>query len=83
MAQIKVSITKGNAEVSIKATDISSNTLPDLIASVKAAKTETNEILSGLVKQKSSHTGRQEEEDEDEGSDDENDEEKMNKKQKT
>lgn len=85
MSQIKVTITKGSTEVSSKTTNISSNTLPDLIASLKTSKAETNLILTELVdQQKSSQTKkstRKETSDDDDDSEDENDEE-ANKKQK-
>lgn len=83
MAQITVTIAKGNDLVSTKTTEISSNALPDLIASVKTAKAETNSILSDLVdKQKSSHARARVSSDEEEGSE-EDDEENCSKKQKT
>lgn len=86
MSQIKVQITKGSNEVSSIVTDITSNTLPDLIASLKTAKTETNAILTKIVdQQKSSQTKNTRVEaceDDDEDSEEENDEENSSKKQK-
>lgn len=82
MSQIKVTITKGNTEVSSKATVISSNTLQDLISSIKTAKSETNEILSELVdQQKSSLKSARVEvsEDDEEESEEENDEKSSKK----
>lgn len=49
MAQITVKITKGETEVSSKTTEITSNSLPHLIAALKTSKAETNEILTKLV----------------------------------
>lgn len=89
MAQIKIKVFKGDNEVANKTTDISSNTLPDLIAFLRTAKAETNQILSDLVdKEKSSNNKKSaripsEDEDEDEEESDEIDEEKASKKQKT
>lgn len=78
MSKISVKITKNDVEVASKITEINSNSLPDLIASLKTAKTETNSILSDLVEQEKStnvkQTAKAEESDEDEDEEEEDDE---------
>lgn len=86
MSKITVKITKNDAEVALKVTEIQSNSLPDLIASLKAAKSITNSFLSELVDQEKSTNVKQtrKAEIEEENSDDEEDEEESaNKKLKT
>lgn len=77
MPEIKVKITQGSTEVSSKSTDIPSNTMPDLLASLKAAKEATNTVLTALVEsskdQKQTRKTTQDDEDDDSSSEDDDD----------
>ena len=84
MSKISVKITKNDAEVASKVTEINSNSLPDLIASLKTAKSETNSILSDLVEaEKSTNVKQAVKAEEEEDSDDDEDDECAIKKLKT
>lgn len=84
MPQITVRITKGSTEVFSNATQIPSNTLPDLLSSLKQAKVETNSALTELVeKSKGNQTRKTDNTYDDEESDSSSGDDKSRKKQKT
>lgn len=66
-------ITKGSTEVSTKASDITSQQLPALLTALKAAKEDSNAVLSKLVedsKDLAKQTTAEDEDDEESSEDD-------------
>jgi hypothetical protein len=78
MSQINIKINRGSTEIANKSIKVPSNTLSDLMSSLKSAKAETNSILTEIVEKDkltaSSKQQRKEMSDEDEESDDEDNE---------
>lgn len=91
MPNIQVEISSKTEGSKKFTTEIQSNSLPDLIASLKKAKAETNSVLTGIVENRKSLNVREdvkrstnEDAESDENEDDDDDDSNVtNKKQKT
>lgn len=86
MPEIKVKIVRGSTEVSSKATEVASNSLTDLLASLKAAKEDANAVMTKLVEdskdgKQTRKSAKSDDDDEEESSED--DTENAKKRQKS
>lgn len=84
MPEITVKIVQGSAEVSTKATSIPTNSLTDLLSSLRSVKEETNTILSKIVEDSKSgkqtrKTTKTDDEDEESSEDDDTNDKKKQK----
>lgn len=82
MPEIKVNITKGSTTVSNQSTEVTSSNLSDLLKALKAAKEQTNSILTKLVEEskQTTQTRKHHENDDTSGSDDDDEDGRATKK---